>query len=268
MEPMLSALYEAEVMHQRFAPARRFAHRVFYLWLDLAELPWLDADLVCFGFNHFALMSVHDADVIDGRRLGLRQALVEQWALAGLRLEDSDRIGMLAFPHVLGYGYNPVRFFFAQDQTGRPLAAMAQVTNTFGERKAFVALDWEQRRGGFVLRCPKHFYVSPFFPLDVDFEFVLRPPGDCVDIEVHDYRGQDHLLATRLSGRRLEINDLSLLKAFVCHPLVTLRVMFLIHWHALRLWWMGLAVASKADNPHLQTQVHEAHHSIRPTSVS
>lgn len=260
---MLSALYEAEVMHHRLVPTRRFTHRVFYLLIELDELPWLDSELLLLGHNRLALMSLHDADVIDGAALGLRAALIKQWQLAGVDLQASDRISMLAFPHVLGYGYNPVRFFFAHSRTGRPIAAMAQVTNTYKERKAYVATQWDEQRGGFVLRCPKYFYVSPFFPLDIDFEFVLRPPGESLDIEVHDYRGTEHLLATRLTGKAMEISDLSLLRAFVCHPLVTLRVMFLIHWHALRLWWMGLAVQPKAANLHLQTQVHDAHSSLR-----
>ena len=167
---------------------------------------------------------------------------------------------------MLGYGYNPVRFFFAYDKQGQPLAAMAQVTNTFGERKAYVARAWDQSRAGFVLRCPKHFYVSPFFDLEVDFEFVLRPPGARVDIEVNDFRGEQQLLATRLSGKAMEINDLSLLRAFLCHPLVTLRVLWLIHWHAFKLWWMGLPVQRKADNVHLQTGVHPPLQRVPKTS--
>jgi DUF1365 family protein len=29
----------------------------------------------------------------------------------------------------------------------------------------------------------------------------------------------------------------SLLRAAICHPIPSLRVLALIHWHALRLWW-------------------------------
>lgn len=39
------------------------------------------------------------------------------------------------------------------------------------------------------------------------------------------------------------------------YPLLTLQVIGLIHWHALRLWLKGLPWHRKADDPQLQQQV-------------
>jgi DUF1365 family protein len=46
------------------------------------------------------------------------------------------------------------------------------------------------------------------------------------------------------------------------YPLITLRVIFLIHWHALLLWFKKVPWHRKAANAALQTGVHNPHASI------
>jgi hypothetical protein len=43
------------------------------------------------------------------------------------------------------------------------------------------------------------------------------------------------LLAAALTGERVALTDLALLRALATHPLLTLKVIGAIHWHALRL---------------------------------
>jgi hypothetical protein len=51
------------------------------------------------------------------------------------------------------------------------------------------------------------------------------------------------------------------------YPLVTLRVIGLIHWHALRLWAKRLPFFRKADRPDLQRGVYRPHDSLVRKSV-
>ena len=46
------------------------------------------------------------------------------------------------------------------------------------------------------------------------------------------------------------------------YPLVTLRVITLIHWQAFRLWWKRLPWYRKAADPELQRDVLRPHASI------
>src|SRR4029077_1145979 len=48
------------------------------------------------------------------------------------------------------------------------------------------------------------------------------------------------LLAAALTGQRSALTDLALLRALATHPLLTLKVVGAIHWHALRLLLKGL----------------------------
>lgn len=258
---MHSAIYEGEVMHHRLAPKTyQFRHRVFYLWLDLDELDALDRGLALLKRNRAGLFAFHDHDHLDRGQGSARANVLLTLQEAGVDTARIDRVRLLTFPRVLGHIFNPVCFYFAFDADGAPLAAVAEVTNTFYEQKAYVLDRLED--GRFRLDTPKHFYVSPFFGLEVRFDFQLSVPGDSLDLIVDDRDGGDRVLHTRLTGRRRELTDAALLSCFLRHPLLTLRVLFLIHWHAFRLWRMRLPFLHKRDRPDLQRDVHRPHPSL------
>ena len=117
--------------------------------------------------------------------------------------------------------------------------------------------------GRFRRIVPKHFYVSPFFALDLAFDFKLRVPGEQLDIHIDDREGDRPVLLTALTGRRVPLTDANLARLTLKYPLVTLRVITLIHWHALKLWWKNVPWHRKAANPQLQRGVFNAHESLR-----
>ncbi len=259
-----SALYECRVMHQRLVPKRHgFQYSVFYLWLDLDELPYWSARLKLLSRNRFNLFGVYEQDHLGGGEPDLKAGVLRRMAEKGVDTSAVASVRMLAFPRVLGYVFNPVTFFFAYAADGRPLCALTQVTNTFHEQKLFV-FPSPGEGGLFHLRTPKHFYVSPFSSLELWFDFKLEVPGERLKILIDDVdaAGERHLLSS-LTGVRRELTDAALLSCALRYPLLTLRVMFLIHWHALRLWLKKLPVFRKAADPHLQTEVLRPHASIR-----
>jgi DUF1365 family protein len=99
----------------------------------------------------------------------LREQQIDTAPIASIRL--------LTFPRVLGYIFNPVCFYYCFDAAGKPLCAVAEVTNTYKEQKPYVIRDLEAD-GRLRLTTPKHFYVSPFFGLELSFDFKLRIPGE------------------------------------------------------------------------------------------
>lgn len=185
-------------------------------------------------------------------------------AQQGLTLPPDARIQLLTLPRMMGYVFNPVSFYFCSDAEGAPLCAVAEVSNTFREVKPFLLRREDlQPDGTFRRTVPKHFYVSPFFALDVAFDFKLRVPGDSLELHIDDREGQQRVLLTSLTGRRVPLSDAQLAWQTLKCPLVTLKVISLIHWNALRLWLKKVPWHPKAANPHLQRDVMRPHESLR-----
>ncbi len=196
--------------------------------------------------------------------LSIKSSLLAWVAAQGLPLPADTRVLLLTHCRVFGYIFNPVSFYFCLDAQDRPLCAVAEVGNTFGEQKPFLlGPEHLDATGRFRRIVPKHFYVSPFSALDLAFDFKLHVPGEQLDIHIDDREGDRPVLLTALTGRRVPLTDANLARLTLKYPLVTLRVITLIHWHALKLWWKRVPWHRKAANPHLQQGVFNPHESLR-----
>jgi DUF1365 family protein len=283
---MKSCLYECEVMHARFSPRRhRFAYRIFLFALDLDELPDLPRRTGLFGHNRRHLYALHERDFLPvdeprhpvgpGARdaaptaaVGLKQRVAAYLRNHGLELADGSVL-LVTLPRIAGYLFNPVSFYFCRDREGRPLGAIAEVTNTFREMKPFfVPVDpADAARGVFRLRVPKHFYVSPYSDVDVAFDFHLRLPGEQLAIRIDDYVGEERTLTSTLAGPRRELTTGRLAWFTLKYPLLTLRIISLIHWHALLLWAKRLPWFAKAARAADQRDLYRPHSSLKPAPL-
>jgi DUF1365 family protein len=260
-----SCLYQCEVMHQRLAP-RRYAlrHSLFMFYLDLDELGALAQALRLFSRNRWNLYSFHDADHLPERGTAdapLRMRVVQYLATQGIALPPEARIRLLALPRIAGYVFNPISVYFCFGHAdGAPLCAVAEVGNTFGEHKLYLLPSPEPEDGSlFTLRVPKHYYVSPFSSLTLEFDFHLRAPGETLHLRIDDFDGERRVLRSGLRGQRRALSDARLAWYGIMYPLLTLKVIGLIHWHALKLWLRGVPWYRKADSPHLQREVLRPH---------
>ena len=53
----------------------------------------------------------------------------------------------------------------------------------------------------------KHFYVSPFSSLELNFDFKLRIPGDRLEIHIDDREGESKVLLSTFSGERAALGN-------------------------------------------------------------
>jgi hypothetical protein len=239
---MRSALYRGSVTHMRLAPVRhRFRYRVFTLLIDLDELPVLAKRLRWLSHNRFNLMSVHDRDHGDRAAAGegLRAWAERTLAAAGISPPPA-RIELLCFPRLLGYVFNPLSLWLCRDGEDRLRAVIYEVHNTFGRRHAYVLpVAAGQDESAIAQRCGKDFHVSPFIAMDAQYAFRLKAPADSFALLIRERGAAGEILRAAISGRRRPLTDRELLEAFAAHPLMTLKVIVAIHWHALHLWCKG-----------------------------
>ncbi len=283
---MKSSLYECQVMHARFTPrAHSFLYRIFLFAIDLDEIDTLPRRLAFFSVGRRNLYSFRDGDFLPSSepkhnssdtRVAppahtLKQRVIAYARLHGVDLEGG-RIVLVTLPRVMGYLFNPVSFYFCYDRHGAPAAAIAEVTNTFREVKPyFLGSGALQRSTGsdaaFRLRVPKHFYVSPFSDVDVAFDFTLRAPGNRLSVQIDDYVGADRTLTSTVSGTRRQLTSARLAWFTVKYPFLTLRIIGLIHWHALRLWWKKVPWFAKAARAADQRDLYRPHGSLTPNAA-
>lgn len=231
-------LYQGHVMHMRLTPfAHKFRYRVFSLLLDVDRMAETLAPLRLLKLDRFGLMSFARRD--HGYRDGsdLRPWVEEQ--LATKDIAPPHRIWLLSFPRILGYAFNPLAVYFCEDSDGRMSGIVYQVKNTFGDQHPYVIATTGDADGAFRHDQDKGFYVSPFIEMDQTYRFTLRRPGQrlAVRIRQHDADGP-YLIATQ-SGTRKPLTDAALLRLWMGHPLMTLKVISAIHWQALKLWFKG-----------------------------
>jgi DUF1365 family protein len=273
---MNSCLYECHVMHARFVPqGHRFVYRIFMCALDLDELDALHRKLRLFSFNRRNLYSFRDGDYFPTHEpqhngtasatppasASLKARIVAHLASQGVDL-TGGRILLVTLPRVFGYLFNPVSFYFCFDRTGTAVAALSEVTNTFKEMKPYFLGSETFQDGLFSRRVPKHFYVSPFSDVDVAFDFTLRVPDDRLSVQIDDYVGSERTLTSTLAGPRRELTDARLAWYIFKYPLITLKVIGLIHWHAFRLWLKKVPWFAKSARATDQRGLYRPHTSL------
>jgi DUF1365 family protein len=247
-----SGLIVAKVAHARLRPKRNaFTYRMYYLCLPLTKLAQAGA-LRVLSLDRFNLFSLHARDhevPADGYEAWIR-GILAQWNIAGA----DGEIVLLTLPRVLGYVFNPVSFWFCLNQSGALVAVLSEVRNTFGERHCYLSFhdDGKPIHDDDWMTAKKVFHVSPFIPVEGEyaFRFIYHEAQIGVWINHHDNDGL--LLTTSLVGTREELDDRTLLRCFFRYPLITLKVIGLIHYQALKLVRKGIVYRRKPAPPHTE----------------
>ncbi len=233
-----SALYDGEVVHERFQPkTHRLRYRVFSMLVDLGELPQLDKSLPLFAYNRWAPIAFHDRD--HGSRDG--QAL-RPWAEAMMRdagvEPDGGRIELLCYPRVFGYVFNPVSVYFCRRRDETLAAILYEVHNTHGEQHTY-ALAVTDQRGVVKQSAEKAFYVSPFIGPSATYKFRIVPPKGSVSIAIRQELSGALLMAASFHGKHSPLTAMSIARHLCLFPFMTFKVVVAIHWEAAKMWRKG-----------------------------
>ena len=214
-----------------------FRYGVDYVLFD----PSADVNLpTLFSRNRANLASLHDSDHGGEPKRGTGLTWAREVLEAKGLMDVVDRIELLAQPRVLGHVFNPVSFWLGYDVKGGLRAVIPEVSNTYGDRHCY--LCFHDDRGVIAptdrLAARKVFYVSPFQPVDGEYTFRFDFTGEKVGVWIDYTNGNNGLLAT-LTGKRAPLTNMSILRACLRRPFGSRRVLGLIHWQALKLWFKG-----------------------------
>lgn len=258
-----SCLYKAKVIHHRLAPkVHSFNYEVFMFYLDLDEIDTLGNKLKLMSRNRFNLFNFRDKDHLQLPRenpdtsKNVRQQINIYLSENGITVPPA-KIMVLTNLSTLGYQFNPVSFYFCYDADKRPICSVVEVCNTFREMKPYFLGADTQQNAAFKLNTQKDFYVSPFIDMDTNFHFDLKVPGAKLQISIDDYDKAGNLFfMSQLNGEKKPLTDANLLRYFLSFPLITMKIMGMIHWQALKLWLKKLPFHKKDADIELQKGVY------------
>ena len=238
-----------EVRHVRLKPVRHaFNYGTYFLLLPMRTLQRNASPAL--ARNRWAPLSFFDTDHGDAR--GPEQGGALAWLDELLATEGIDDAGgevwLHCYPRVLGFAFKPVSFWYCHRQDGSLRAIVAEVNNTFGERHCYL-LDAPQF--GVEQRAAKVFHVSPFCPVEglyrFRFMFNAERSRTVARIDYDDASGP--LIETSVSGRLQPLSAQNTRQALLRYPLMTMAVVWRIHWQALKLFMKKVRFFGKPTPP-------------------
>lgn len=236
--PLRSHLLVGTVRHRRTRHTTyEFTHRVWYAALDLDELAQVGR-WPLLAYERHALLEVRDRDHLARPGLGLRESVAAHLREAGLD-PATLRVTLVTYPRALGHVFNPVSFYLCHSRDGVLRHVIAEVNNTHGDREVY---DFAPDAPGplFRSRALKRMYVSPFIGAEARYELAVTESGRRLAIAITEYEGDAMTLYAGIDVAPRALTARNLLGALARDPLVPLKTVVLIGWHAARLRLRGV----------------------------
>lgn len=218
-------------------------------FMDIDRIPELMKISLFASYNRFNWATYAERDHFGDATLTLRQRLTTDAAAQGVTL-DGGPIFLLTHLRYLGYYFNPISLFYCYDRGGSLKIVLAEVNSTFGESHNYwlTAANRTSDKARNTYRCPKEMHVSPFMRMNLDYTFALTQPGETLVAHMETLDGGHSFFDATLSLRRHPWSASALHGALLAHPWMTTKVIYAIHWQALRLYLKKAPVHSYVAN--------------------
>jgi DUF1365 family protein len=267
---MNSSLYKAQVMHHRLEPKNfQFHYNVFMFYIDLDELEMLSKKFWFISRNKFNVFAFRDKDHLQlprenpDKTRSTKEHILDYLKANGVELK-APKIMLLTNLCTFGYQFNPVSFYFISETFPSPVgegpglrACIAEISNTFHEMKPYFIGKECFDGNKFQLNTAKFFYVSPFSEMDSNFDFNLGIPEEKLNIRIDSFGKEKRFFISTLTGTKKELTNAKLAWYALRFPFITMQIILLIHWNALKLWIKKIRYYKKEEYKELQRDVYK-----------
>jgi DUF1365 family protein len=244
-----NGLLVAQVMHRRVRPAlNQFRYGVCYLSFALSDVARLKRSILSVDSpNLFSYRQRDHGSAALANDVWARRILAHY----GLNEVVDGEITLVTMPRFLGYAFNPVSFWFCCDADGGVRAVISEVNNTFREAHYYVSFHDDKRpiTEHDIMTSQKIFHVSPFMEIEGEYRYRFIMNAQNIAVWIDYYVDDTLMLNTSLIGRRVPLTTFNLLRYNVRYPLVSMRVMGLIHWQAMKLLFKKIKYHCKPPLP-------------------
>jgi DUF1365 family protein len=216
-----------------------FQYRLFFMFLDLAELPALFDNHPFWSYERFNIASFRRRDHFGDPQISLARAVAD---LVEDRLgsRPNGPIRLLTHLRYFGHCFNPASFYYCYNAADTAVETIVvEIHNTpWRERHCYVlGADQNEHPVKYWRRhqFAKAFHVSPFIDMDIRYDWRFREPQNSLQVHMIDYQGGEKLFDASLALRRREITRATLNRMLIRYPVLTGKVIMMIYWQALRL---------------------------------
>ncbi len=149
--------------------------------------------------------------------------------------EPAEQVLVLTQPRSWGIFFNPVNFFLCYT-SGELTFVLADINNTPWDEHHTYVLDARGQDGDLQFNFPKNFHVSPFMPMDLEYQWRLKLESDRIEIAMRLTRRGEEIFFAGLYLRAEALSRRAVRRGALAFPLQNLRTLTRIYWQALRLY--------------------------------
>ena len=81
--------------------------------------------------------------------------------------------------------------------------------------------------------------------MNCKYFFRILSPDEKLSVIIDQYDQEGKILFASQDGKRTELNSSQLLKSYLKHPLMTIKIISAIHFEAFKLWMKGIKIIKK-----------------------
>lgn len=237
-----SCIYEGQIRHRRYSPVgHEFRNRLFLMYVDLDELPTLFGGRLFWSAERANVAWFRRSDHLGPTKQSLAESVRDLVAKRTGRRPDGP-IRLLTNFRYFGFAMNPISLYYCFNVDERVEFVVAEVTNTpWGEQHCYVLDVRDNSDFPTCASISKELHVSPFFDMNLEYEFRLTTPGDTLAVHIESHRrnatgNTQTVFDATLSLRRRPLNGRQLAGVLYRYPFMTFQVFASIYWQAFRLW--------------------------------
>ena len=247
-------LFKGKVTHTRTSPTlHKFKYSFFQIWLDVEQTDLIDKisrfwsseknNLVCFKRENYQPNKT-------GENNSIRQQVCKKINSQTNKNFDGN-VYLLASLSYWGYCYNPVSFYLCYDRKNNLEFILSEIHNTpWGERFTYVhdvslnEYSHSQfkniRSDTLAFKFDKAFHVSPFMPMDLNYDWHFQIKQNKVLISMNLQQGDQPIFNATLDLKGQELTKKQANQLPFRYPFMCIKVLLAIYWNALRLWVKGV----------------------------
>lgn len=237
----MNAIYEGSLRHSRSKPKKHtFEYRVRLLYMDLDNVETMFSDNFFWSYNKLNVGCFLRSDYFGNKKTSLKKSIQDE-IRKELNFNHHGKVYLLTSPRYFGYCFNPVSFYYCFNTKNKLEVIVSHITNTpWNENHAYVHDCRNLKTPIKTFEFRKNFHVSPFMPMDIQYRWSFKEPGDKIEVSMNNIHDKEFIFNASMQLQKKPLTKQSLNFLLFRFPPETFKTIVSIYWQALCLKIKGI----------------------------